>query len=222
VSTHSSSSSSTIKKARVELQQLSASVSTLFPASTRQANKPPANVDLFPDKIVASSNCTSSEKEAAHRPQCFSGGLHLSNRVVALQKLVFFGLERPFEIIDLLRERGITGERLSEHTRDNAFDLGSENALALAAEHRKTNTSAQVVVRQQPQPSPKIITGALKDSSPVLNSKPIDLSVNMSKEEDPFPITESDNQVPGLCPDSTLDSEKLSLFNPGTDSAKFK
>ena len=129
MSTHSSSSSSTIKKARVELQQLSASVSTLFPASTRQANKPPANVDLFPDKIGASSNCTSSEKEAAHRPQCFSGGLHLSNRVVALQKLVFFGLERPFEIIDLLRERGITGERLSEHTRDNAFDLGSENAV---------------------------------------------------------------------------------------------
>ena len=61
------------------------------------------------------------------------------------------------------------------------------------------------------------ITGDLKGSSPVLNDKPVDLS----KEEYPFPITESDDQVPGSCPDSPLDAENFLLFNPGTDSAKF-
>jgi hypothetical protein len=219
LSTHSLSPSITIKKARVDLQQSSVSVSAFFPGFTRQANEPPVSADPRSDKVGASSNCTFSEKEAVlHRPQHFSDGLHFPNRIVALQKLGFSGVERPFEIIALLRERGITGERLSECTRDNAFDLGTVNVQALAAEHRETTTSAQVVARQRTQPSPMTITGALKDSSPVLNNKPIDLS----KEEDPFPITESDDQVLVSCPDSPLDAEKFSLFNPSTDSAKFK
>jgi hypothetical protein len=135
-----------------------------------------------------------------------------------LQKLGFSGVERPFEIIASLRGRGISGERLSEYTRDNAFELGTENVLALAAEHRKTNATAQGIASQRTQISSKTIAGALKDSSPVLNSKPIDLS----KEEDPFPITESDNQVLGSCPDSPLDADQFSLYNKSTDSAKFK
>ena len=119
------------------------------------------------------------------RYRYFADGFIGADRIAALQKLGFSGVERPADIVDILRGRGITGERLSQYTSDNAFDLGASNVQALAAEHRKSTTKNNGHSQLESN------AGAFKDSSPKLNDTHVDLSI----DEDSFAISESENQV---------------------------